>query len=153
MPYRPERMDWCKVLIRIAMMMLVVVGVILFINLLRRGGAGVVMAATAPAAAATLMRRSAKRRRDTRPEINQEFLKFNLKRIGETEPVLTPVELCHVVNSLFEKEGREHPFDSPQHMARELKKLGLKSSVRSVAGRSDRRWYDLAGYGTHGHVA
>ena len=140
---------WLRVLLVMIGIVMALGFLILIIKASRRGGAAVALAAAAPVAAATLLRRPPKGRQQKRQEIDQAFLQARLRNIGEMEPLMTPAELCHVLNSLFEKGGLAMPFDSPQHMARELKTLGLQSSVRTVPGRSERRWYDLSGYGTH----
>jgi hypothetical protein len=149
MPNRPAGTDWGKIAIRAWVVVLVIVGVMVLIKLFRRGGAGLALAVAAPAVAAASTRGKPKDSHQQRQEIDQDFLKLWLARIAVTEPLMTPVELCDVLNNLFHKDGREVPFDSPMQMARELKKLGLQSSVRSIHGRSERRWYDLTGYGTH----
>jgi len=148
MPNRPNGVNWGTIAIRAWMVVLLVVGVIVVIKMFRRGGAAVALAAVAPVAVASIRRRSADGP-TTRPAIDQEFLKTWLAQVAVSEPLLTPAELCAVLNSLFRNDGRAEPFDSPMQMARELKKLGLQSSVRSVPGRSERRWYDLTGYGAH----
>jgi hypothetical protein len=148
-PNRPNRVDWGTIAIRAWMVVLLVVGVIVLIKMFRRGGAGIALAVAAPTVAAASIRRRSADGPTTRPAIDEEFLKTWLARVAVNEPLLTPAELCAVLNSLFRNDGRAEPFDSPMQMARELKKLGLQSSVRSVPGRSERRWYDLTGYGTH----
>lgn len=147
-PYRPEGPDWGKVALRAWLIVLAVVAVILLIKLFRRGGPGMAMAMAAPAVVAASTSRTRKARQEPK-KIDQDFLKVWLSRIAIEEPLMTPAELCGVLNVLFQKDGKPEPFDSPSQMARELKKLGLQSSVRSVVGRSERRWYDLTGYESH----
>lgn len=147
-PHRPEGTNGATVALRVWFMILIVAAVFVFIKFFRRGGPGVALAMMAPAVVAASTQRTRKERQEPK-KVDQEFLKLWLSRVGIEEPLLTPAELCEVLNGLFRKDGRAEPFDSPMQMARELKKLGLRSSVRSVLGRSERRWYDLNGYGTH----
>lgn len=148
-PNGPKRVNWGTIAIRAWMVVLLVVGVIVLIKLFRRGGAGIALAVAAPTVAAASIRQRSAEGPTTRPEIDKGFLKLWLARVAVSEPLMTPAELCDVLNALFRNDGRPEPFDSPMQMARELKKLGLQSSVRTVSGRSERRWYDLTGYGTH----
>ena len=62
--------------------------------------------------------------------------------------LITPTQLFHTLNSLLRGSQRA-PLSSTQELARVLASFGLKSQVRTVAGRSERRWYDLSGYDTH----
>ena len=78
-----------------------------------------------------------------------EFLKAQLQEGAREKAIVTPAQLKHVLNGLFEKRDLPPPFDSEQQMAKVLFPLGLRSIVRTVPGRSERRWYDLSGYGTH----
>ena len=78
-----------------------------------------------------------------------KFLKVQLREGAKEKALVTPTELKLVLNGLFEKRDLPPPFDSEQHMAKVLLPLGLHSKIRTVQGRSERRWYDLAGYGAH----
>jgi hypothetical protein len=86
-----------------------------------------------------------------RRPIDLEFVKARLADIARCwlehneAPLLTPSQLFMVLNRLLSK-GQWPGFASPGHMALELVKLGLRSQVRTVEGRSERRWYDLAEY-------
>ncbi len=137
-PHRPERMDWGRLALRAWLIVLAVVAVIVFIKLFRRGGSGMALAMAAPAVIMASTRRNPKVSDRERGELDQDFLKLWLSRAAIEEPLLTPAEFCEVLNSMFRKDGRAEPFDSPMQMARELKKLGLQSSVRSIPGRSER---------------
>jgi hypothetical protein len=148
LPHRQKGPDWATVALRAWLILLAVVAVIILIKMFRRGGAGMAVAMAAPAVAVASTSRTCKEREEPK-NIDQDFLKLWLSRIAVEDPLMTPAELCGVLNILFQKDGRPEPFDSPSQMARELKKLGLQSSVRSVRGRSERRWYDLTGFGTH----
>ena len=66
----------------------------------------------------------------------------------EREVVVTPTELFRFLNILL-KKAELSLFTSTQEMAQLLESMGLKSQVRTVTGRSERRWYDLTGYSTH----
>ena len=77
------------------------------------------------------------------------FLKAQLREGASEKAIVTPTELKLLLNGLFEKRDLPSPFDSEQHMAKVLFPLGLHSKIRTVQGRSERRWYDLSGYGTH----
>jgi hypothetical protein len=147
-PHRSEGTNGATIALRVWFMILIVAAVFIFIKFFRRGGPGVALAMMAPAVVAASTQRTRKDRREPKT-IDQDFLKVWLSRIAIEDPLMTPAELCGVLNILFEKDGRPEPFDSPGQMARELKKFGLQSSVRSVRGRSERRWYDLTGFGTH----
>ena len=78
-----------------------------------------------------------------------EFLKAQLREGAKEKAIVTPTELKLVMNRFFEQNNLPPPFDSEQKMAKVLFPLGLHSTVRTVPGRSERRWYDLSGYGTH----
>ncbi len=133
-PLRPPRDGmplFCKVL-------LIVLGVGLLVLLVRalvRGGAGaVVAAAAAPAVAVTAYR--------PRPElpkaIDRAHLLKCLRALAERERLVTPRFLFIFLRRL------RVPLTSEQQMARELKALGLRSEVRTVPGREERRWYDVS---------
>jgi hypothetical protein len=148
LPHRPKETNAATIALRVWFMVLIVAAVFIFIKFFRRGGPGVALAMVAPAVVAASTQRTGKDRQAPK-EVDQDFLKVWLSRIAVEDPLMTPAELCGVLNILFQEDGRPEPFDSPSQMARELKKLGLQSSVRSVRGRSERRWYDLTGFGTH----
>ena len=141
------RFPWEHVLFT-ALAVLALVGLII---LIRKGG-GVALAAAAPAAALGVVR--AHRRRasagvhDKEP-IDMEFLKAQLRQGASEKVVVTPTELKIVLNGFFEKNNLSPPFESEQQMAKILTPLGLHSKIRTMPGRSERRWYDLAGYGSH----
>ena len=141
------RFPWKHVLFT-ALAVLAIVGVII---LIRKGGVGAI-AAAAPAVALGVVR--ANRRRasagvhDKEP-IDMEFLKAQLRQGASEKVVATPTELKIVLNGFFEKNNLPLPFESEQQMAKILSPLGLHSKVRSRPGRSERRWYDLAGMGAH----
>ena len=78
-----------------------------------------------------------------------EFLVAQLRQGASEKIVATPTELKIVLNSFFEKNNLPPPFESEQQMAKILAPLGLHSKVRTRPGRSERRWYDLAGNGAH----
>jgi hypothetical protein len=78
-----------------------------------------------------------------------EFLKAQLRQGASEKVVVTPTELKFVLNGFFEKNNLSPPFESEQQMAKILSPLGLHSKVRTMPGRSERRWYDLAAYGAH----
>jgi hypothetical protein len=127
---------WAKVVICLG---LIVGGVLLF-KALRRGKAG-----TAAAAASMLALGAANirpRRTPTPEPIETTHLEQELQQIAREEPLIPPSQLCRVLRQ------RALPLKSEQHLARELRKLGLRSQVRTVSGRPERRWYDLSGYVT-----
>jgi hypothetical protein len=138
---------WKHVLIT-ALAVLAVVGLII---LIRKGGSGA-LAATAPAVALGVARahqsRSTHRAQQKEP-IDMEFLKAQLREGACQKASVTPTQLKRVLNGLFEEHNLAPPFDSEQHMAKVLLPLGLRSIVRTVPGRSERRWYDLSNFGTH----
>ena len=115
-----------------------------------RLGPGLAVAAGAAAASTVMAKRVPKR---TRTPIDKAFVVSRVRELArhllqtEGTAVFTPTELFRFLNSLLEK-AELTVFTSRQEMARLLESLGLKSQVRTVAGRSERRWYDLSGYGT-----
>ena len=140
------RFPWKHVLLT-ALAVLAVVGLII---LIRKGGS----AALAVAPAVALGVAGANRNRSSQPAqhkepIDTEFLKAQLREGGREKAIMTPTELKLILNRLFEKSNLPPPFDSEQHMAKVLFPLGLHSKVRTVPGRSERRWYDLSDYDTH----
>ena len=134
---------WKHVLIT-ALTVLAVVGLIM---LIRKGG-GAALAAAAPAVALGVVRATRGRTHQREP-INMEFLVAQLRQGASEKVVATPTELKIVLNSFFEKNNLPPPFESEQQMAKILAPLGLYSKVRTRPGRSERRWYDLAGNGAH----
>ena len=139
----PPDFPWKHVLFT-ALAVLAVVGVII---LIRKGG-GVALAAAAPAVALGVVR-ATRGRAHPREPIDMEFLVAQLRQGASEKAVVTPTELKLVLNGLFEKSNLPPPFESEQHMAKVLAPLGLQSKIRSMPGRSERRWYDLAGNGVH----
>ncbi len=143
-PDFPDRPEWRTVAVKMFVILVVVFLAILLIRFLRRGGVAVALAAAAPVAAATLLKSPSTARVRKRPHIDHDFVRAALREIGATEPLKTPTELCQLLNTAFHRRGLTAPFESPQHLAHELKKLGFQSSIRTVPGRSERRWYDLS---------
>lgn len=118
---------------------LAVGGVYLLVKVMRRGGgAGLLMAAAAPAVALTAGRSAAQAE-----PIEIADLEEKLHEIAEDDPMIPPVQLFGALRA------QGVPLTSERHMARELRQLGLRSEVRTVTGRPERRWYDLTGYVTH----
>ena len=144
-PDSPDRPEWSTVAVKICAILLLLLLAVLLIRFLRRGGAAVALAAAGPLAVATLLKSPSIGRVRTRPQVDQDRLLAAVREIGATKSPKTPTELCQLLNAGFEQRGLAVPFESPQQMAQELKKLGLQSSVRVVPGRSERRWYDLSG--------
>jgi hypothetical protein len=140
------RFPWEHVLFT-ALAVLAIVGLII---LIRKGG-GVTLAA-APAVALGVIRANSARgsaRAHHREPIDMEFLKAQLRQGASEKVVATPTELKIALNRFFEENNLPPPFESEQHMAKILAPLGLQSKIRSMPGRSERRWYDLAGNGAH----
>jgi len=141
------RFPWMHVLIT-ALAVLAVVGLII---LIRKGG-GAALAAAAPAVALSVAqahRREPSARVERKEPIDMDFLKAQLRQGANEKIVATPTELKIVLNRFFENHNLPPPFDSEQQMAKILSPLGLQSKVRSMPGRSERRWYDLASMETH----
>ncbi len=137
---------WTHVLIT-ALAVLAVVGLII---LIRKGG-GVALA-TAPAVALGVVRAHRKKEGagvQHKEPIDMDFLKAQLRQGASEKVMATPTELKIVLNGFFEKHNLSPPFESEQQMAKILAPLGLQSKVRSMPGRSERRWYDLAEMGAH----
>jgi hypothetical protein len=134
---------WKHVLIT-ALVVLAVVGLILII----RRGAGPGVAAALPAVALSVARASrTTHKTQTKEPIDMEFLKAQLREGAKEGAIGTPTELRIVLNKHFEEHGMPSPFVSERQLARVLSRLGLHSKVRSMPGRSERRWYDLSEYG------
>lgn len=141
------RFPWKHVLLTA----LAVLGLVGLIVLIRKGG-GVALAAAAPAVALGVAR--ANRRKGSagvhrHEPIDMEFLMSQLQQGASEKVVITPTELKLGLNGLFEKNNLHPPFESEQHMAKILAPLGLKSKVRTMPGRSERRWYDLGSLDAH----
>ncbi len=131
-----------------AVAVLAVVGLII---LIRKGG-GAALATAAPAVALSMVqahRRGPSARVEPKEPIDMEFLKAQLRQGASEKVVATPTELKIVLNGFFEEHNLPPPFESEQQMAKILAPLGLQSKVRSMPGRSERRWYDLAGMEAH----
>lgn len=67
-----------------------------------------------------------------------EGIQATLAMMAKTQPRLTPTELREAL-----KKAGFH-WDSPSHMGIQLARLGIRSQVRTVEGRAERRWYDLS---------
>ena len=138
---------WKPVLLT-AFAVLALVGIILLIR--KGGGAG--LATAAPAAALGVARANRRVSSYGPPQkvpIDMEFLKAQLREGASENAVMTPTRLKLVLNRLFERRNLAPPFDSEQQMAKILAPLGLHSTVRTMPGRSERRWYALASMETH----
>ena len=143
----PPGFPWKHVLFT-ALAVLAVVGVII---LIRKGG-GVALAAAAPAVALGVVRSHRTKEvagAQRKEPIDMDFLKAQLRQGAIEKVVATPTELKIVLNRFFEQSNLSPPFESEQQMAKILAPLGLQSKVRTMPGRSERRWYDLAGNGAH----
>ena len=127
--------EWAKWLLWSA---LAAGAVYVLMKVLRQGGAGVLMAAAAPAVALAAGRATAAAE-PTEPI----DLHAHLRAIADQESLIPPVQLFEALRD------RGVPLTSERHMARELRQLGLQSGVRTVKGRTERRWYDLTEYSTH----
>jgi len=134
-----EPWDWPKILARVALIALALGALYLLLKALRRGGGPAFFTAALPFAAMGI---TATQLRKHEP-IDQEQLRNELKEVAQKAPIVTPTELYEALR----EQGL--PFSSVRQMARELTPLGLRSEVRTVPARSERRWYDLSGYGTH----
>jgi hypothetical protein len=112
---------------------------VILLKVLRRGGAGVILAAAAPAVAMSAMRSPT----PATETIDTTDLQAHLSNIAAHDPLIPPVRLFEAL--------RDHgvQLTSEWNMARELRKLGLRSEVRTVPGRTERRWYDLTEYASH----
>lgn len=128
--------EWAKWLL---WMTLAAGAVYLVIKVLRRGGAGVILAAAAPVVAMSAMRSPT----PAIEPIDTTDLQAHLRNIAAHDPLIPPVRLFEALRD----QGA--PLTSEQHMARELRYLGLRSEVRTVKGRTERRWYDLTEFARH----
>ena len=150
-PHRESIPRWVRVLWVIMGIGLLVGLVVLILRGGPRLGPALAVAAGA-AAASTLMGKRVPTRK--RPPIDRAFVGLRVQELGqhllqtEGTALFTPTELFRFLNILLEK-AELTVFTSAQEMARLLESMGLKSQVRTVAGRSERRWYDLSGPGTH----
>jgi len=131
--------DWSQVLARVALVALALGALYLLMKALRRGGGPALLTATLPF---TVMGMTAAQLRKREP-IDQEQLRTELKDVAQKTPIVTPTELYEALR----EQGLT--FSSVRQMARDLIPLGLRSEVRKVPVRAERRWYDLSGYGTH----
>lgn len=133
--------EWAKWLLWSA---LAAGAVYLLAKVLRRGGASELMGAAAPVMA-MVVAGSAAAAEPLGPinPIERTELQAQLREIADQEPLIPPVRLCQALRD------RGVEFNSEQHMARELRHLGLRSEVRTMKGRTERRWYDLTPYTNH----
>lgn len=133
--------DWAKWLLWSA---LAAGAVYLLAKVWRRGGASEFMGAAAPVMA-MVMAGSTAAAEPLEPinPIERTELQAQLREIANREPLIPPVRLCQALRD------RGVVFNSEQHMARLLRELGLRSDVRTVKGRNERRWYDLTPYTNH----
>lgn len=131
---RPEVPRWVKVLLYGLLIALGAALLFLVIKAARKGGAGALIAAV-PAAAVAV---AARKRSIPKPQISQDLLRRHLEEVAAHETLITPTDLY---DRLF-RQGVQ--FGSAQQMAHELGLIELRSQVRSVSGRSERRWYDLS---------
>ena len=132
-PDRPELPRWVRVLMWSLLITVAVGLLILVIKAIRKGGAGALIAAV-PAAVAV----AARKRSIPKPQISPDLLRRHLEEVAAHETLITPTDLC---DWLFEQGVQ---FGSVQQMAHEMGLIDLHSQVRSVKGRSERRWYDLS---------
>jgi hypothetical protein len=128
--------EWAKWLLLAAL----AAGALAFLlKALRRGSGGAVLAAAAPIVAL-----GAARSPVPIPEpIDVTELQAHLREIAAHEPLLPPIQLFQALQT------QGVPLLSDRHMASELRKLGLRSEVRTVKGRTERRWYNLTEYATN----
>jgi hypothetical protein len=128
--------DWVKWLLLAA---LTAGALMILLKVLRRGGAGVILAAAAPAMAMSAMRSPA----PAVETIDTADLQAHLRNIAAHDPLVPPVRLFEALRD------QGVPLTSERHMGRELRQLGLRSEVRTVPGRTERRWYNLTEYANH----
>lgn len=113
--------------------------VYLVVKVFRRGGAGLILAATAPVMAMNAMRSPT----PAIETIDTTDLQTHLRNIAAHDPLIPPVQLFEALRD----QGVS--LISERHMGRELRQLGLRSEVRTVPGRTERRWYNLTEYTNH----
>lgn len=118
---------------------LIAAGIFLLLRKPRRRGAGMPVTALVPA----LPLRAARVRTHKPDPIDTALLKKHLQEIARQEALIPPTRLCRALRQ------RGVPLTSEQHMARELRGLDLRSEVRTVSGRTERRWYDLSAFISH----
>ena len=123
----------------VSLLGLIAVGIFLLLRKPRRGGAGMPLAALVP----TLPLRAARTRTHKPGSIDIALLKKHVQEVARQEALIPPTRLCRALRL------RGLLLTSEQHMARELRSLGLRSEVRTVSGRMERRWYDLSAFGSH----
>jgi hypothetical protein len=104
----------------------------LLVRAWRGGRIGPALAAV-PVAAALLAAGPSARR----PRLDREALRRELREAAAERPLWTPTELGERLRT------RGLAVTSPQRLAHDLAAFGLSSAVRTVEGRSARRWYDL----------
>ena len=118
---------------------LIAVGIFLLLRKPRRRGPGMPLAALVP----TLPLRAARTRTHKPGLIDTALLRKHVQEVARQEALIPPTRLCRALRQ------RGLLLTSEQHMARELRSLGLRSEVRTVSGRTERRWYDLSAFGSH----
>ena len=123
----------------VSLLGLIAVGIFLLFRKPRRRGPGMPVAALIP----TLPLRAARTRTHKPGLIDTALLKKHLQEIAGREPLLPPTQLYRALCQ------RGLPLTSCQQMAGELTRLGLHSEVRTVSGRTERRWYDLSAFVSH----
>lgn len=128
--------DWVKWLLWAA---LAAGALVILLKVLRRGGAGVILAAAAPAVAMSAMCSPT----PAVETIDTTDLQAHLRNIAAHDPLIPPVRLFEALRD------QGVPLTSERHMGRELRQLGLRSEVRTVPGRTERRWYNLTEYANH----
>jgi hypothetical protein len=121
----------------VSLLGLIVVGILLLVG--RRRGAGMPVTALVPG----LPLRAARVRTHKPDPIDAALLEKHLQELAWQEALIPPTRLCRALRQ------RGLPLTSEQQMARELRSLGLRSEVRTVSGRTERRWYDLSAFISH----
>ena len=76
----------------------------------------------------------------TSSDIEHPLLRNSLKEIGNQGDLLTPTELWEKLKE------RNVVFPTAQQMGHALGAMGLHSEIRTVAGRPERRWYNLTAW-------
>lgn len=72
--------------------------------------------------------------------LDSSRVRVALTHLAKTCELLTPTELFEALK----EAGLQ--WDSPSHMGVQLAQMGIRSQVRTIEGRTARRWYDLSGY-------
>lgn len=70
--------------------------------------------------------------------LDADRIRRALQTAAKTQSMLTPTELFEAL------KAAGYHWDSPSHMGIQLARLGIRSQVHTVEGRTDRRWYDLS---------